>query len=42
MQTAEIDSTREATERMVKIIDSAYVKADLKQVSDNATHINAE
>ena len=29
MQTAEPASTREATERMVKILDIAYAKADL-------------
>ena len=42
MHTAEPDPTRESTERMVKIIDITYVKADLKQVDNNATHINAE
>ena len=40
--TAEPDSTREATERLVKIPDSTYSKADLKYVSNNATHINTE
>ena len=35
--TAEPASTQEASERMVKILDSAYAKADLKQVVDNAS-----
>ena len=34
--------TREATERLVQIPDSNYVKEYLKQVSDNATQLNAE
>ena len=42
MQTAEPDTTIEATERLVKILDSTYVKANLKQVADNATHMNDE
>ena len=44
MQTAEPASTIEATDRMVKILDSTYVnvKADLNQLSDNATQLNAE
>ena len=42
MRTAEPDSTHEATEQMVKTLDSNYAKADLKQVADNATKINAE
>ena len=37
MKTAEPASAREANERMVKILDSTYAKADLKQVSNNAT-----
>ena len=41
-QTAEPDSTREATERLVKIRDSTYEQVDLKQVSDNATLMNSE
>ena len=41
MQTEEPVSTREATERLVKIIYGAYVKSDLKQVSNNATQINS-
>ena len=42
MQAAEPDSTRESTEWMVKILDSTYVKVDLKQVVDNATQLNSE
>ena len=42
MQTVEIASTREATDRMVKILNSAYAKAELKQVADNATQLNYE
>ena len=42
MQTAEIASTREATERMVKIIDITYANADLKQVDYNKNQMNAE
>ena len=42
MQTAEPDSAREATEKMVKILDSTYVKADLKQIANNATQLNSE
>ena len=42
MQNAGTDSTREATERMFKILYSTYAKADLKQVADNATQLNAE
>ena len=41
MQTAETVSTRESTERLVKILGSNYVKSDLKQVTDNATHMNS-
>ena len=41
IQTVETVSTREATERLVKIFDSTYVKARLKQVADNATQMNA-
>ena len=42
MQTAEPVSTREGTERMVKILDSTYARVDLDQVADNATHLNSE
>ena len=40
MQTAESDSTREATESLLKILNSTYTKSDLKQVADNATQLN--
>ena len=42
MQNSEPDSTREATEPMVKILDSNCEKADLKQVVDNAVQNNYE
>ena len=42
MHNEEPASTREATERMVKILDSAYAKADLEQVVANASQLNAE
>ena len=42
MQTSEPSSTLEATERMLKILNSTYAKADLKQVADNETHLNYE
>ena len=42
MQTSEPASTQEGTERMANIIDSTYSKAYLKQVSNSATHLNAE
>ena len=42
IQTAKPVSTREDTERLVKLIDCTYAKADLKQVTDNATQLNAE
>ena len=42
MHTLEPSSTREATERMVKILDINYAKADLKQVDDNTTQLNYE
>ena len=42
MQTAEPASTREATEKMVKILNSTYVKSDLEQVVSNAIYLNAE
>ena len=41
MQTTEIASTQEATERMVKILNSTYAKADLKKVADNKTQLNS-
>ena len=40
IQTEGSSSIREATEWMVKIFDSAYVKLDLKKVADNASQMN--
>ena len=42
MQTEEPSTTREATEILMKIIDSNFTKEDLKQVNDNATQLNAK
>ena len=42
MQTAEPASTREATELMVKTLDSTYAEADLKKVTYNATQLDSE
>ena len=42
MQTVEPVSTREATERLVKILDSTYVKLDLEQVAANASQLDIE
>ena len=42
MHTLEPSSTREATERMVKILDINYAKADLNQVDNNTTQLNYE
>ena len=42
MQTAETYSTREATGRLFKTINSNYSKEDLKQVADKATQLNSE
>ena len=42
IQNSETASTRESTEILVQILNSTYAKADLKQVADNATEINAE
>ena len=42
MQTAEPVSTREDTEILVKILDRTYVKSDLTQIANNATHLEAE
>ena len=35
-------TTREATECMVKILDSTYANADLKQVANITTELNNE
>ena len=42
MHTAEPDSTIEATELIDKILYSTYVRAELNQVSNNSTQMNAE
>ena len=42
IQTSETVSTREATDRLVKILDGTYTKVDLKQVDYNAIQINAK
>ena len=39
-QTAEPIATQEATERIVKILDSKYEKADLDEVAANAEQLN--
>ena len=42
MHTVEPVYTREGTKRLVKIFDSAYTKADLEQLTANATQLNTE
>ena len=42
MQTDEPDSTWDSNEKIVKILNSIYVKAYLKQVSDNANQLSTE
>ena len=42
MQHSEPAFIREATEQMVKILNSTYAKEELKQVADNASHTNDE
>ena len=42
IQTEELASSRKANETLVKFLDITYVKAELKQVVDNATQLNAE
>ena len=42
IHTAETNSTIETTDRLIKILDSTYSKAELKQVADNANHLNDE
>ena len=39
---AKLVSTREATERLVNILDNTHAKAYVKQVADDATQMNAE
>ena len=42
IQTAYPVSTRDYTERMVKMFESNYAKAELEQLAANTTHMNAE
>ena len=42
IQTEELASSRKANEKLVKFLDITYVKAELKQVANNATHLNSE
>ena len=42
MQTVEPVPTREATTRLVKILDSTYARSDLENVDANTTQLNAE
>ena len=42
MQTEEPTSTREANDKLLKILYSAYEKADLKKAYNHATHMNAD
>ena len=42
MQIAEPASTKEATERMLKILDSTYANSDLNLLADNPRHMNSE
>ena len=42
IQTSKPDSTRKATERLVKTVDSIYAKTELEKIATNATHLNEE
>ena len=42
MQTLETSSTIEATDRLVKILNSSYGKSNHNKVADNTTQHNAE
>ena len=42
IKTAEPDSTREATDILVKTLDINYAKSDLNQVANDSTQMNAE
>ena len=42
VKTSEPALIREATERLLKILDSTYAKADLKKIAGNATPLNYE
>ena len=41
MQNTEPVSTREYNERLVKVLNSANMKANLEHVADNATQLNS-
>ena len=41
MKTAEPDSTRESTDRMVKILDITYANAELEQAVSESRHLNS-
>ena len=40
MQTSELASTKEATERVVKIHDITYEKSDLYQVAESSVKLD--
>ena len=42
IQTVELNSTREATDQIDKILKSNYAKSEIKQVADTASHLNDE
>lgn len=42
LRSAEPKATREATERVVKILDSKYEKANLEEIAENAKNLNRE
>ena len=42
IKSAKPVSTRESIERLVKILENAYVKANLEQLDANATQLNTE
>ena len=42
IQTTELVSKSEAIERLVKIIESNYVKAELEKVATNKIRLNTE
>ena len=42
MHPVEPASAREATDILVKILDSTYAKTDFRQVANNKTQLNAE
>ena len=42
IHTAELVSTKEATDSLVKITDSTYMRSELKQGAHNTTHMDAE